>query len=146
MLCVAIGITAYQAGVENAKREMWRNRSAVGKQYVAVYYVADLVVPLPAPTPVAESGSVNVLGRTGVIADFDSLTQEMEAEVFPRTWNSAGGSASVSSFPTNLSLVVSHDKEGHEEVARFLAAKRKVTSSDIDPYGRPLVKQSSSVE
>lgn len=139
MLCVAIGITAYQAGVEATKRELWHNRSAVGNQYVAVYYVADLVIPSP-PTRTAFPSPAG----TGVIADFDSLTQEIEAEVFPRTWTSAGGSASVSSFPTNLSLIVSHDKDGHEEVARFLAAKRKITPSDIDEYGNPLAKKVSS--
>ena len=131
MLCVAIGITAYRAGVEAARRELWHNRSAVGNQYVAVYYVADLVIR-PSPT------------GNAVIADFESLTQEMEAKVFPQTWISAGGNASVSGFPTNLSLVVSHDKDGHEEIARFLEAKRKATPSDIDEFGNPLVKKVSS--
>jgi len=143
MLCVAVGITAYQAGVEATRRELWHNRSAVGNQYVAVYYVADLVILAPpAAMPVDKSGSVNVLGQTGVIADFDGLTQEIEAKVFPRTWSSAGGSASVAGFPTNLSLVVSHDKDGHEEVARFLTAKRKANPpSEIDEFGNPLVNK-----
>ena len=104
MLCVAVGITAYRAGVEATRHELWHNRSAVGNQYVAVYYVADLVLPSSAATPVDKSGSANVLGQTAVIADFDSLTQEIEAKVFPRTWISAGGSASIADFPTSTVL------------------------------------------
>jgi hypothetical protein len=147
MLCVAVGITAYRAGVEATRRELWHNRNAVGSMYVATYYVADLVCPSTAPPAVDKPGSVNVLGQTGVIADFDSLTDEIEATVFPRTWTSAGGSASVSGFPTNLSIVVSHDKDGHEEVARFLAAKRKANpASQIDERGNPLDNKISSTK
>jgi hypothetical protein len=34
----------------------------------------------------------------------------------------------------------------HEEVARFLADKRKTTPSDIDEFGNPLVKKVSSAK
>lgn len=132
MLCVAVGITGYQWGLEAGKREMWRNRNGVGKQYTAVYYVADLATVSKQPN--------------SVVVDFDDLIEDIETGVFPRTWESAGGSASIAGFPTNLSLVVSHDKDGHEEVARFLAAKRKATPSDIDEHGNPLVQRASPVE
>ena len=63
--------------------------------------------------------------KSGVIVDFDWLIRDMEKNVLPRTWDSSGGEASIAEFATNLSLVVSHDKDGHARVAKFLDGLRK---------------------
>ncbi len=73
---------------------------------VKVYYVEDLVI--------VNSG----------IADFDSLIQDVEANVDPRSWESAGGKGSIAAFPTNLSLVVSHDEASHKKISAYLNSKR----------------------
>lgn len=131
-LCVAIGITAYQAGVEATRRELWRNRTGIAAPYVAVYYVGDL----------AEVANT----ATGVSVSFDPLIKDIEGNVFPRTWTASGGEASISAFVTNLSLVVAHDKEGHEEIARYLALKRKAAPAGRSPYELPSLEQASSVK
>jgi hypothetical protein len=114
-LVVAVTVTAYRYGLEAGRKDAWRQRAWLGRTYTKVYYVPDLVT-----TPSATGTAV---------ADFRSLIEDLETEVFPNTWNTAGGTASAAGFPTNLSLVVSHDQAGHEEVANFLQRQRNLRSS-----------------
>jgi hypothetical protein len=76
-----------------------------------VYYVEDLV-------------QVNA----GIV-DFDSLMNDIMANVDPGTWEPVGGKGSVVAFPTNLSLVVTHDEESQKKIRAYLKAKRANAAS-----------------
>jgi hypothetical protein len=75
-------------------------------RHVETYYVEDLVL------------------MNGGLADFDSLMNDVMANVDPGTWEPVGGKGSISAFPTNLSIVVNHDEESHQKIRAYLKAKR----------------------
>ena len=63
--------------------------------------------------------------RTGVIVDFDALINDVTKKVLPQTWEQNGGEADMAEFATYLSLVIIHDKDGHERVAAYLEELRR---------------------
>ena len=111
MLCIVIGLGAYRAGFENGYADRVDQRQEVGKTFTASYDVSDVI-------PCRRT-------NTGVIVDFDSLIRDVTKNVLPNTWEFNGGEAGVAEFATNLSLVVSHDKDGHERVAAYLEELRR---------------------
>ncbi|MBC7853787.1 MAG: hypothetical protein IAF94_10155 [Pirellulaceae bacterium] len=111
MLCIAIGFGAYRTGFENGYSDHLNQRQEVGKTFAASYDVSDVI-------PCRKT-------NTAVIVDFDPLINDVTKSVLPNTWEKNGGEASVAEFATNLSLVVSHDKDGHERVAVYLEELRR---------------------
>jgi len=111
MLCIVIGLGAYRAGFENGYADHLNQRQEVGKTFAASYDVSDVI-------PCQKT-------NTAVIVDFDSLIRDVTESVLPNTWEKNGGEASVAEFATNLSLVVNHDKDGHERVAAYLEEMRR---------------------
>ena len=111
MLCIVIGFGAYRQGFERGADVRFSQRQEVGLTTTVAYNVSDVL-------PMTKT-------KSGVIVDFDWLIRDMEKNVLPRTWNSNGGEASIAEFAPNLSLVVSHDKDGHARVAEYLDGLRK---------------------
>ena len=92
--------------VNRGSRSEPRNGLSPDFRRVQVYYVEDLVVGV------------------GGIADFDSLIRDIETNVDPGSWESAGGKGSIAGYPTNLSLVIQHDEESQQKVRAFLDTVR----------------------
>ena len=113
MLCVALSIGTYRWAYESGREDALAQRTFVGRTHARVYDLRD-VMPLPATA----SG-------TGVVIDFDSVMLDLKKEVLPNTWEDSGGSATMAEFPTNISLVVSHDDDGHERIAAWMERRRE---------------------
>jgi len=111
MLCLVIGLGAYRAGFENGYADRINQREEVGATFAASYDVRDVV-------PTRRTS-------TGTVVEFDPLIRDVEANVLPKTWKSNGGQACIAEFATNLTLVVSHDKDGHERVSAYLETLRE---------------------
>lgn len=111
MLCIVIGLGAYRAGFENGFADRFNQREEVGATFAASYDVRDVV-----PTRRIS---------TGVVLQFDPLIRDVKANVLPKTWRSNGGEADIAEFATNITLVVNHDKDGHERVAAYLEKLRE---------------------
>ena len=58
-------------------------------------------------------------------AEFDAFTDDLISHVLPNTWEVYGGSATLYTFEVNSSLVIDHDKDGHERVTEYLDKLRK---------------------
>jgi len=67
----------------------------------------------------------------GTQADFDSLIELITSTVQPQTWTDMGGPGSIAPFPTNLSIVVSHTQEVHEEVVDLLEQLRRLQDLQV---------------
>ena len=113
MLCVALTIGTYRWAYESGHEDALAQRTFVGRTHARTYDLKD-VMPIPAST----TGG-------GVVLDFDSVMQDLQNEVLPNTWAKNGGSATMAEFPTNISLVVSHDDDGHERIAAWLKRRKE---------------------
>jgi hypothetical protein len=111
MLCVAVGFAAYRRGFDDGFADGANSRHHVGETYVKAYHVADLMLPILAN------------GKTTSL-DSERLIRDITANVLPNTWNENGGQAGIRAFERNLSLVVSHDQDGHDRVAAYLTKRR----------------------
>jgi len=127
ILCISIAFGAYRRGFEQGTEAYLNHRQEVGRTFNAVYDVSDVL-----PKKANKSGGVEV--------DFDWLIDDMKKKVLPQTWDSSGGEASIAEFATNLSLVVSHDKDGHERVAKYLDGLRRKNRS-YDPIASKKTEQ-----
>jgi hypothetical protein len=112
MLCVALTIGMYRYGYQSGHEDALNQRAFVGTTNPRIYEVAKIVPMKPG------TGG-------GVIADFDSLMADLKKEVLPYTWDDQGGAATMAEFPTNLSLVVSHDEDGHERIGKWIRQRRE---------------------
>jgi hypothetical protein len=71
--------------------------------YAVTYDVSDLVNPSK--------------GSNGEAAtDYSGLIKLVTTTVEPHSWQSAGGHCDIAPYSTNLSLVISQTKEGHQSV------------------------------
>lgn len=83
----------------------------------------------PATVPIG-SGPGGMGG--GANADFDSLIDLIVSTVATDSWaETAGGSAEVRPFPTNLSLVISQTQAVHEEIADLLEQLRRLQDLQV---------------
>jgi hypothetical protein len=115
MLCIALAIGMYRCGYQTGHDDALNQRTFMGTTNVRVYEVASIVPMNP--------------GINGaVIADFDSLMSDLKKEVLPYTWDDRGGGATMAEFPTNMSLVISHDEDGHERIGKWLRQRRDQTA------------------
>ncbi len=128
-LCVALTIGTYRWAYQSGREDALAQRTFVGRTHARVYYLQD-VMPMPA------KGS-----GTGVVLDFDSIIGDLQREVLPNTWEESGGSATVAEFPTNISLVVSHDDDGHERIAAWMKRRREQLARHGTPTIGPPIKQ-----
>ena len=81
--------------------------------YTMTYNVSDLVSPST--------------GRNGkATADYSGLINLVTTTVEPQSWGTAGGDCEIAPFETNLSLVISQTKEGHQSVTALFDEVRKV--------------------
>lgn len=111
MLCIAIGIGAYRHGYYAGIEDQANRRSQVGSMVIKAYHVADVV-------QMRKTGS-------GVVLDLQGLAQDVSTQVLPNTWDENGGDASVLGLDANASLVIRHDKDGHERIAAYLERLRE---------------------
>lgn len=58
--------------------------------------------------------------------DYDSLIDLLTSTISPTTWTDSGGTGSLSPFPSSKALVVSHNREIHEEIEVLLARLRDI--------------------
>lgn len=96
--------------------------------YSRVYYVADLVIPVP-----SAEGESNADRRFEKVpaADFDTLINLITSTIAPDSWEPAGGFANIEPFPTNLSLVISQTEMVHEQIANLLEQLRRLQDLQI---------------
>ena len=59
-------------------------------------------------------------------ADFTQLMELIQSTVEPNSWVDVGGTGSIASFETNLSLVISQTQEIHEKIADLLDQLRRL--------------------
>lgn len=111
ILVVAIGIVAYRRGFDAGLADAVNQRTQVGNVFAMVYHVSDAV-------PMKQVGGKLQLDYRGLVSDLTS-------EVLPNTWIERGGTAAIKEFPENSLLVVSHDQDGHERIAKYLAKRRR---------------------
>jgi len=112
MLCVGLGFGMYRQGFQ-AGRNYKEPPPAPAIGYAQVYYIEDLL----------DSGLYES-SRQG----FDDIRQQVTTNVLPASWTENGGKASVRMFESNRTLVVRHDKSGHERVASYLKFLRQSAS------------------
>jgi hypothetical protein len=110
MLLIAVGLGTYWRGYQAGRADLANQRTEVGSMYVKVYNVADVM-----PTQKSTSG---------IAADLKGLAREICSQVLPNTWEMNGGTASVIGIEPSISLVVSHDQDGHERIAAYLQRLR----------------------
>jgi len=67
----------------------------------------------------------------GAQADFDSLIDLITSTVAPDTWGDAPGQGSIKEFATNLSLVISHTQDVHDQIADLLKQLRKLQDLQV---------------
>lgn len=110
-MLVALLLAAFQYGRIVGVEEGFRDGFAEGltaKVYPVTYRVSDLVAP-----------------RIGSrAADYQGLIDEIVTTVQPKSWDDAGGPATLAAYPSNQALVVSQTPQGHDDLAEFLEAKR----------------------
>ena len=114
LVCVAVGFAAYRRGFDDGFVDGANSRAYVGQAYLMAYYVKDLLPQKPLNGKPVETSS-------------DSLIQEITTNVLPNTWDKNGGQAVIRSL-NNRSLVVSHDRDGHNQIAACLKQRRDSTS------------------
>jgi hypothetical protein len=114
MLCAAIGIAAYRWGYDAGVVDQKNQRQQVGNVYAMVYYVGDM-------TPGSKVAAMN----SGPQVDLERLIGDLTAEVLPNTWADRGGAAAIKEFATNQVIVISHDQDGHQRIAKYLERRRR---------------------
>ena len=67
----------------------------------------------------------------GAQADFDSLIDLITSTISPDTWGDAPGQGSIKPFETNLSLVISHTQDVHDQIADLLKQLRKLQDLQV---------------
>jgi general secretion pathway protein D len=67
----------------------------------------------------------------GAQADFDSLIDLITSTIAPDTWGDAPGQGSIKEFDTNLSLVISHTQDVHDQIADLLKQLRKLQDLQV---------------
>lgn len=89
--------------LEQPSRRQWLAGWFQTPGHTKVYYVGD-IAPLRSGQPFAAQ-----------------LQRDLRQEVTPDAW---GAAATIASFETNESLVISHTEAGHSQIERFLARRR----------------------
>lgn len=128
MLCVALVIGTYRLAYERGREDTLAMRTFVGRTHVRSYDVQDV---MPAK-----------LTGTGVLLNFDPIVRDIQKEVLPNTWD--GGSATISDYPNNISLIISHDADGHERIAAWLKQRRERLARSGTPTIASLAKKRPS--
>lgn len=113
MLCVALTIGTYRWAYQRGREDALALRTFVGRTHARVYDLKDVML-MPAST----TGG-------GVVLNFDSVMKDLKKEVLPNTWEDAGGSATMSESPVTISLVITHDDDGHERIAAWMKRRRE---------------------
>ncbi|MFM8213491.1 MAG: hypothetical protein ACKN82_02425, partial [Pirellula sp.] len=80
--------------------------------------------------PMAANGTLGALGG-GSMANFSELMQLIETTISPDGWQSQGGTATMSPFRQNLSLIVNAPQETHEQIADLLKSLRALQNLQV---------------
>jgi hypothetical protein len=121
LLMLSVVLTAYRQGfnvgfsdgvVHGANQRTW-----VGTVYAKAYNVADLIEQEPPKVPSR--------------AEADDLIRNVTKIVLPHTWQSNGGQAAIAFYESNLMIVASHDRDGHERIAGYLEQLRHKARSPL---------------
>ena len=80
--------------------------------------------------PMNANGTAGVLGG-GSMANFSELMALIESTISPDVWLNAGGTATMSPFSQNLSLIVNAPQETHEQIADLLKSLRALQNLQV---------------
>jgi general secretion pathway protein D len=80
--------------------------------------------------PMAANGTLGALGG-GSMANFSELMRLIETTISPDGWQSQGGTATMSPFSQNLSLIVNAPQETHEQIADLLKSLRALQNLQV---------------
>lgn len=80
--------------------------------------------------PMYANGTAGVLGG-GSMANFSELMALIESTISPDVWLNAGGTATMSPFSQNLSLIVNAPQETHEQIADLLKSLRALQNLQV---------------
>ena len=111
MVVVAAAISAYRSGYIAGLVEAENRRKSVGT-YAKAYNVADLVAFDPTATSELDYAY--------------ALIQDLRRDVLPKSWNEQGGPATLAAYANNKVIVVSHDQNGHDNIAEYLQRRRNL--------------------
>lgn len=112
MFLVAAVIVAYKRGFQVGFLQGENFRNAVSIAYVKAYNIADLVTFDPA--------------TTSDLLYADDLKRDICNDVLPNTWTERGGPATLSANWPLRTIVIYHDRDGHERIASYLEHRRKL--------------------
>jgi hypothetical protein len=120
----------YRYGYQTGHEDILNKRTfVVASSFLyRVYYVSEIV-----PVRPTKGG--------GVVIDFDSLMDDLKREVLPNTWDDKGGLATMAEFPTNISIVISHDQDGHDRIAAWMKRRRQQALRSGTPTVGSLAKK-----
>lgn len=80
--------------------------------------------------PMSANSTSGVLGG-GSMANFSELMRLIETTISPDVWLNAGGTATMSPFRQNLSLIVNAPQETHEQIADLLKSLRALQNLQV---------------
>jgi hypothetical protein len=122
MLCVALTIGTYRWAYQSGREDALAERTFVGRTHARAYDLQEIMPILRGP-------------GNDVVLDFDSIMRDLKQEVLPNTWTDNGGNAAMAEFPANISLVISHDDDGHERIAAWMKRRRE----QMERQGTPTI-------
>lgn len=93
--------------------------------YAKTYAVADLALPLPKLVKVTLDKKLTVFaGATEAGHDLIALEELITSHVDPSSWVAAGGEATITRFPGNLSFLINQSKPNHRQITELVEALR----------------------
>ena len=108
----------------NPKQPQFRRSSPDdGTMQTRTYAVADLVIPVPSFAASTAPQRVK--------ADFGTLIDLITSTVDPASWSCVGGRGTITTVPTNLSLVIEQTARVHQEIAELLEQLRRLQDVQV---------------
>lgn len=93
--------------------------------YARTYAVADLALPLPKSVKVTFDEKLNPVVATAEAGrDLIALEESIMSHVDPASWVAAGGAATITRFPGNMSLLINQSEPNHQQITELVEALR----------------------
>lgn len=129
-ICIAlIGLALSWAS--NVNPAAAQNPAKTDKLVRVTYPVADLVVPVEDHTAFSERTTSQMQHKITKDTNAMDLVKRITDSVAPKTWENAGGKATIQYFPLGLAIVVYQSEDVHKEIARLLADLRRLQDVQV---------------
>lgn len=93
--------------------------------YARTYAVADLALLLPKSVKVTLDKKLNPVVATAEAGrDLIALEELIMSHVDPASWVAAGGEATITRFPGNMSLLINQSEPNHQQITELVEALR----------------------